>query len=119
MNLISILIQAKDTTARECNKLRDRTVKLEDKTAFLSSKVKDMNNELHSSNAYIDKLYEELQMKSSRSPSKELKADFERKELEWVELERKYSQRIVELEGKVGSELNHKVSMDAYMSVVK
>lgn len=70
-------------------------------------------------NAYIDKLYEELQMKSSRSPSKELKADFERKELEWVELERKYSQRIVELEGKVGSELNHKVSMDAYMSVVK
>lgn len=95
-------------------------MKLEDQTSFLSSKLMTMNNELSSSQAYIDKLYEELESKNC-SPSKELKADFERKELEWMELERKYTQRIHKLEGQVGvgSDSKHKVSMDAYMEVVK
>jgi len=132
--------EAKEKSARECHALRDRTVKLEDKTSFLSSKVKEMNKELKSSHAYIDELYADLQTATTNtnqgSPSSfkegtKNAAEIERRELEWMELERGYSQRIQELEGqlvRVGSEVekskqhqehNKKVSMDAYMSVVK
>jgi len=113
-------IEAKGKSVHECNTLRDHTTKLEDKTFFLSSKVKEMNKELESSNAYIDQLYTDLQTKKSTSPSKEMKSDFERRELEWMELERGYSKRIQELEGQVGaSEDSQHVSMDAYMKVAK
>jgi len=111
--------EAKDKSSRECNALRDHTTKLEDKTSFLSSKVKELYTELKSSHAYIDQLYADLT--ANRSPSKEIKADFERKEMEWIELERGYSQRKQQLEQQLrqGSDSKNKVSMEAYMSVVK
>ena len=115
----NITLQAKKQKEHECNALRERAARLEDKADFLSSKVKETMTELKSSHAYIDKLYSDLQRESTRSPSKELKADFERREKEWMELEREYSQRIKELEGRLvyGSKKN--VSMEAFMSMVK
>ncbi|KAL3821660.1 hypothetical protein ACHAXA_006080 [Cyclostephanos tholiformis] len=108
---------AKEKIERECYSLRHNVAKLEDKVAFLSSKAKEMSAELKSSRAYIDKLYADLEMK--QFSSNELKNDFERRELEWKNLEQGYSQRIHELETKIGSDSNHKVSMDAYMAVIK
>ena len=110
--------EAKDKSARECDELRNRTANLEDKTSFLSSKVKELFKELQSSHVYIDQLYADLQANRIRSPSKEVQAEFQAKEMQWMELERGYSQRIQDLEAMIGSEKN-KVSMDAYMSVVK
>ena len=120
--ILKIPLQAKDKSARECNALRSRTAELEDKTSYLSTKLKEMDKELQSSNAYIDKLYAELQTHSNLSPSKEMRAQFERKEMDWLETERGYSKRIQELEGHLqGLEESReqKVSMEAYMSVVK
>jgi len=116
--------EEKEKRARECNALRTRATKLEDKSAFLSSKVKCVSKELESSRVYIDQLYADLQTKNKcgRSPSKEMRADFERKELEWMELERGYSKRIQELEGQLDGPPNsskHGVSMDAYLLEVK
>ena len=108
---------AKGKSERECDSLRKHVLKLEDKAAFLSSKVKEMSTELESSHAYIDELYADLEM--SQGSSKELKDTLERRELEWKELERGYCHRISELESKIGSDSTHKVSMDAYMSVLK
>ena len=109
--------EAKDKSTRECDTLRDRNIKLEDKTSFLSSKVKELYTELKSSHAYIDQLYADLQ--ANKSPSKAIHADLERKEMEWMELERGYSKRIQELEGQLQLDSKHKVTMEAYMSVVK
>lgn len=79
--------------------------------------MKDLSTELKSSHAYIDRLYTEA---NTRSPSKELKSEFEQKEREWMELESKYSQKIQELESRlVYDSKNKRVSMDAYMEVVK
>ena len=108
---------AKGKSERECDSLRKHVLKLEDKAGFLSSKVKEMSTELESSHAYIDELYDDLEM--SQGSSKELKDTLERRELEWKELERGYCHRISELESKIGSDSTHKVSMDAYMSVIK
>jgi hypothetical protein len=108
---------AKDKIERECFSLRHHASQLEDKVAFLSSKAKEMSTELKSSRAYIDKLYANLEMK--QLSSNELKINFERREVEWKSLEEGYSQRIHELETKIGSDSNHKVSMDAYMAVIK
>jgi hypothetical protein len=107
----------KDKIERECYSLRNHVSQLEDKVAFLSSKAKEMSTELKSSRAYIDKLYADLEMK--QISSNELKNNFERREVEWNSLEKGYSQRIHELETKIGSDSNHKVSMDAYMAVIK
>ena len=107
----------KGKSERECDSLRKHVLKLEDKAAFLSSKVKEMSTELESSHAYIDELYADLEM--SQGSCKELKDTLVRRELEWKELERGYSHRISELEAKIRSDSTHKVSMDAYMSVIK
>jgi hypothetical protein len=45
--------------------------------------------------------------------------DFQRRENEWIESKRGFAQRIEELENQIGSDSKHKVSMDAYLSVVK
>lgn len=125
---------AKNKSARECDALRDCTVKLEDQTSFLSSKVKEMNKELKSSHGYIDELYADLQtatsIKSSPSPSekKAAAAEIEKREMEWMELERGYSARVQELEGQLvlakstpeqhlGRKASTKVSIDAIMPV--
>lgn len=108
---------AKDKSERECDSLRKHVVNLEDKAAFLSSKRKEMSTELKSSRAYIDKLYADLEMRIYSS--QELEDNFHRREIEWKEQERGYSQRIHQLESKIGSDSNHKVSLDAYLSVVK
>ena len=107
----------KRNSERECDSLRKRVLELEDKASFLSTKVKEISTELESSCAYIDELYADLEQ--SHCSSKELKDTFERRELEWKEQERGYSQRISELEAKIGSDSTHKVSVDAYMSVIK
>ena len=68
-----------------------------------------MNKELESNRVYIDQLYLDPQTKNSSSPFKDTKAEFERKELEWME-----GQRVI------GSEdSKNKVSMDAFMAVTK
>lgn len=108
---------AREKSERECDALRKHVVRLEDKASFLSAKLKEMSAELQSGHAYIDKLYADLQ--EIESSSVDLKCDFERRELEWTELERRYSQRISELENKYGSESKNKVSLEAYMTVVK
>ncbi|KAL3757984.1 hypothetical protein ACHAWU_006042 [Discostella pseudostelligera] len=108
---------AKEKSERECNALRDRSNKLEDKTSFLLSEVKKVTEELSSSHAYIDKLYAGLE--ASRMRSQEIMNDFQRRENEWMESKRGFSQRIEELENQIGSDSQHKVSMDAYLSVVK
>jgi len=87
--------------------------------------VKETTKELESSRVYIDRLYADLQAKDEDRrgpPSKEIAAEFERKELEWMELERGYSARIRELEGRLAgrssagdSERHDAVSMDAYL----
>lgn len=73
-----------------------------------------------SSHAYIDRLYADLQKEqtNNHSLSDEMKADFDRREMKWMELERDYSQRIKDLESQVARAGNskHKVSMEAYMS---
>ncbi|KAL3792217.1 hypothetical protein ACHAW5_004092 [Stephanodiscus triporus] len=108
---------AKDKSERECDSLRKHVVSLEDKAAFLSSKRKEMSTELKSSRAYIDKLYADLEMRIYSF--QELEDNFKRREIEWKEQERGYSQRIHELEAKIGSDSNHMVSLDAYLSVIK
>ncbi|KAL7434330.1 hypothetical protein ACHAXH_002615 [Discostella pseudostelligera] len=108
---------AKEKSERECNALRDRSNKLEDKTSFLMSEVKKVTEELSSSHAYIDKLYAGLE--ASRMRSQEIMNDFQRRENEWIESKRGFAQRIEELENQIGSDSKHKVSMDAYLSVVK
>ena len=108
---------AREKSERECDALRKHVVRLEDKASFLSAKLKEMGAELQSGHAYIDKLYAELQQ--IEVSSEDLKIDFERREMEWIELEQGYSQRIRELEDKYGSESKNKVSLEAYMTVVK
>jgi hypothetical protein len=108
---------AKEKSERECNALRDRSNKLEDKTSFLLSEVQKVTEELSSSHAYIDKLYAGLE--ASRIRSKEIMNEFQRREKEWIESKQGFVERIDELESRIGSDSKHKVSMDAYLSVVK
>jgi chromosome segregation ATPase len=108
---------AREKSERECDALRKHVVRLEDKASFLSAKLKEMSAELQSGHAYIDKLYADLQQ--IETSYEDLKVNFERRELEWTELERGYSQRIRELEDKYGSESKNNVSLEAYMTAVK
>ena len=77
-----------------------------------------MTKELQSSHKYIDTLYADIQ--SNRSPSKEMKAELERKELQWLELEHQYTRRIQELEHHIaGQSGGSKVSLANYVVAVK
>ena len=79
-----------------------------------------MNQELQSSHVYIDRLYAELQAQTNKSPLREAEADFERKEMEWVEVEQRYSKRIKELERQLAAvDSKEGVSMECYMKVAK
>ena len=110
---LSEALHQKETNLRECNTLRKRIVKLQDKSSFLTSKVNEMTRELESSHVYIDQLLANLQ--SNHSPSKELKAELERRESQWLELEHQYSRRIRELERQIASQSGgSKVSMSDY-----
>ena len=117
---LSEALHQKEETVRECNSLRKTISELEDKSSWLSSKVNELNRELKSSHAYIDKLYADLQC--NRSPSKEMKADFERRELQWMELEHQYTRRIQELESQLTYQQQQggsKVSMSDYVVAVR
>ena len=117
---LSEALHQKDETVRECNSLRKTISELEDKSSWLSSKVNELNKELKSSHAYIDKLYADLQC--NRSPSKEMKADFERRELQWMELEHQYTRRNQELESQLTYQQQQggsKVSMSDYVVAVR
>jgi predicted nucleic acid-binding Zn-ribbon protein len=115
---LSEALHQKEKSLRECNSLRERIVELEDKSSWLSSKVNEMTKELQSSQKYIDTLYADLQ--SNRSPSKEIKAELERRELQWLELEHQYTRRIQELERQNASQSGgSKVSMDDYVAAVR
>ena len=96
---LSEALNEKKQSVRECNSLRERIVELEDKSSWLSSKLNEMNRELKSSHAYIDKLYADIQC--NNSPSKEIKSEFERRELQWLELEHHYTRRIQDLESQI------------------
>ena len=77
-----------------------------------------MTKELQSSQKYIDTLYADLQ--SNRSPSKEMKAELERRELQWLELEHQYTRRIQELKRQNASQsVGSKVSVDDYVAAVR
>ncbi len=108
---------AKEKSECEYNALRDRSNKLEEKTSYLLSELKKVTEELSSSHAYIDKLYAGLE--ASRIRSQEMTNDFQRREKQWIESKRGFSRKIEELESQIGSDSQHKVSMDAYLSVVK
>uniref|UniRef100_A0A7S2PGR1 Uncharacterized protein n=1 Tax=Skeletonema marinoi TaxID=267567 RepID=A0A7S2PGR1_9STRA len=115
---LSEALHQKEKSLRECNSLRERIVELEDKSSWLSSKVNEMTKELQSSQKYIDTLYADLQ--SNRSPSKEMKAELERRELQWLELEHQYTRRIQELERQNASQSGgSKVSMADYVAAVR
>ena len=113
---LSEALHQKEKSARECNSLQERIAELEDKSSWLSSKVNEMTKELQSSQKYIDTLYADLQ--STRSPSKEMKAELERKELQWLELEHHYTRRIQELERQIASG-GSKISMADYVAAVR
>lgn len=89
---------------------------MSDHIAFLTGKIKDMSKELHSSNAYIDALYADLN--ANQTPNTKMKADLEKRELVWLESEIRYTKRIEELEQQL-KEGKSKVSMDMYLSVIK
>ena len=115
---LSEALHQKEMSARECNSLRERIAELEDKSSWLSSKVKEMTIELESSHKYIDTLYADI--KSNRSPSKEMKAELERKEMQWLELEHQYTRRIQELEHQIAGQSGaSKVSMADYVVAVR
>jgi DNA repair exonuclease SbcCD ATPase subunit len=87
-----------------------------DQNAFLSNKIKKLQQELHSSNSYIDSLYSELHEKNS--PSNELQAELERRETEWLELENRYNKTIKQLQDELNAQ-SKKVSMDVYLAMMK
>jgi hypothetical protein len=117
---LSEALHQKEKSVRECNALRERIVELEDKSSWLSSKVNEMTRELKSSHAYIDELYAGLQSNNNRSPSKEMKAELERRELQWLELEHQYTRRIQELESQIARQSGSaKVSMADYVVAVR
>ena len=107
---LSEALRQKEKSVRECNTLQQSVVELDDKSSWLSSKVNEMTRELESSRKYIDTLYADLQ--SSRSPSKEMMDEMERKELQWLELERQYTNHIRKLEGQ-------KISRADYVAVLR
>jgi len=115
---LSEALHQKEKSAHECNALRGRIVELEDKSSWLSSKVNEMTRELKSSHAYIDELYAGLQ--SSRSPSKDMEAELERRELQWLELEHQYTLRIQELERQISRQSGgSKVAMADFIVAVR
>lgn len=107
----------REKSAHECATLRKRTAELEDQKAYLSSKLHDMNKELQSSRVYIDQLYAKTHS-SHDGLSDKLKAELERRELEWNEKEQTLIRRIKYLEANLEGGQS-KVSMEKYMLAVK
>lgn len=86
-----------------------------DQNAYLSSEIKKLEKELQSCNAYIDSLYAELHQKS---PLKNLQAELDRREAEWITLENRYNETIEHLQAELNSQ-SKSVSMVMYLSMMK
>jgi len=110
-------IEARDIKAQECEQLTTKVNETHDRNDFLASKVKKLETELASCNSYIDSLYAELQKKSS-SCSNDLETELKKREVEWLELESRYSSTIEKLQAELSAQ-EKKVSMEMYLSIMK
>ncbi|KAL7484348.1 hypothetical protein ACHAW6_009988 [Cyclotella cf. meneghiniana] len=108
-------IEHLDKKTLECKHLLSKLNETSDQNAYLSSEIKKLEKELQSCNAYIDSLYAELYQKS---PLKNLQAELDRREAEWITLENRYNETIEHLQAELNSQ-SKSVSMEMYLSMMK
>lgn len=111
-------MQLRDIKSQECEELMTKLNSSSDENAFLSSKVKELEKELLSCNSYIDSLYAELHQQSSPMSSHELQTELDKRESEWLDLEKRYNKTIESLQAELHAQ-SKKVSMEMYLAIMK